>query len=190
MVIRSQQYFAHITTAKLSFHARNVVAITQLQLQCELSEICIKFHFGLNKPLVTWIPSLNLLTWIYHDDVIKWKHFPRNWLFCAGNTQVTGGFPAQRPVTRSFGVFYDLHLNKRLSKQSWGRWFETPSRPLWRHCNAIFPSWSFQNMLYHSMVMENMRHQFDTQRRCTYRGRVTSCNSNLSCKITKLSQKL
>ena len=26
-------------------------------------------------------------------------------------------------------------LNKRLSKQSWGWWFETPSRPLWRHCN-------------------------------------------------------
>ena len=30
-------------------------------------------------------------------------------------------------------VFFDLHLNKRLSKQSWGWWFETP---LWRHCNA------------------------------------------------------
>ena len=54
---------------------------------------------------------------------------------CAGNSPVTGEFPAQRPVTRSFGVFFDLHLNKRLSKQSWGWWFETPSRPLWRHCN-------------------------------------------------------
>ena len=32
---------------------------------------------------------------------------------------VTGEFPAQRPVTRSFGVFFDLRLNKRLSKQSW-----------------------------------------------------------------------
>ena len=29
-----------------------------------------------------------------------------------------GKFPAQRPVTRSFDVFFDLHLNKRLSKQS------------------------------------------------------------------------
>ena len=46
--------------------------------------------------------------------------------------------PAQRPVTRSFGIFFDLRLNKRLSKQSWGWWFETPSRPLWRHCNVIF----------------------------------------------------
>ena len=30
---------------------------------------------------------------------------------------------AQRPVTRSFDVFFDLRLNKRLSKQSWSRWF-------------------------------------------------------------------
>ena len=43
-------------------------------------------------------------------------------------------FPSQRPVTRSFGVFFYLRLNKRLSKQSWGWWFETPSRSLWRHC--------------------------------------------------------
>ena len=43
-----------------------------------------------------------------------------------------GEFPAQRPVTRSFGVFFDL----RLSKQSWGWWFETLSCPLWRHRNA------------------------------------------------------
>ena len=39
---------------------------------------------------------------------------------CAGNSQVTGEFTAQRPVTRSFDVFFDLHLYKRLSKQSWG----------------------------------------------------------------------
>ena len=45
------------------------------------------------------------------------------------------GDPAQRPVTRSFNVFLDLRLNKPLSKQSWGWWFEMLSRPLWRHCN-------------------------------------------------------
>ena len=43
--------------------------------------------------------------------------------------------PHTQPVTRGFDVFFDLHLNKRLSKQWWGWWFETPSRPLWRHCN-------------------------------------------------------
>ena len=35
---------------------------------------------------------------------------------CAGNSPVTGEFPAQRPVTRSFDVYFDLRLNKRLSK--------------------------------------------------------------------------
>ena len=54
--------------------------------------------------------------------------------FCDGNPPVTGGFPSQRPVTRSFDFFY-LRLNKRLSKQSRRRWFETPS-PLWSHCNV------------------------------------------------------
>ena len=49
-----------------------------------------------------------------------------------------GEFLTQRPVTRSFGVFFDLRLNKRLSKQPWGWWCETPSWSLWRLCNAMF----------------------------------------------------
>ena len=47
-----------------------------------------------------------------------------------------GEFPTQRPVTRSFDVFFDLRLNRRLSKQPWGWWFETPSWPLWRQRNV------------------------------------------------------
>ena len=47
-----------------------------------------------------------------------------------------GEFPAQRPVTRNFDVFFDLRLNKRLSKQPRGWWFETPSWSLWRHRNV------------------------------------------------------
>ena len=67
-----------------------------------------------------------------------------------GNSPVTGEFPTQRPVTRSFGDFFDLRLKQRLSKHSWGWWFETQSRPLWRHCNVCFYSvcsclWSFMH---------------------------------------------
>ena len=62
----------------------------------------------------------------------------------AGNSSVTGEFPAQKPVTRSFDFFFDLRLNKRLSKQWWGWWFETPSGLLWRHCNVSWPSISRQ----------------------------------------------
>ena len=48
-----------------------------------------------------------------------------------------GEFHAQRPVTRSFDVFFELPPNQRLSKQPWGWWFETPSWSLWRQCNDI-----------------------------------------------------
>ena len=44
---------------------------------------------------------------------------------CAGNSSITGEFPSQRPVTRSFDIFFDLRLKKRLSKQSRRRWLET-----------------------------------------------------------------
>ena len=45
-----------------------------------------------------------------------------------------GEFPAQKPVMRSIDVFFDLRLNKRLNKQPWGWWFQTPPRSLWRQC--------------------------------------------------------
>ena len=59
---------------------------------------------------------------------------------CARNSQVTGEFSSQKPVTRSFDVVFDPRLNKRLSKQSRRRWFETPLRSLLRHCNVDFLS--------------------------------------------------
>ena len=47
-----------------------------------------------------------------------WRHqmktFSALLAICTGNSPVPGEFPAQRPVTRSFGVFFDLRLNKRL----------------------------------------------------------------------------
>ena len=49
-----------------------------------------------------------------------------------------GEFPTQRPVTRSFDVYFDLGPNEWLSKQ-WRRWwFKMPSRSLWRHCNDTY----------------------------------------------------
>ena len=62
---------------------------------------------------------------------------------CAGNSPVTGEFSAQRPVTWSFDVFFDLHLNKRSSKQSRGWWSETPPRSSWRQCIG----WSLSRLL-------------------------------------------
>ena len=74
--------------------------------------------------------------------VISWwryqmETFSASLALCAGNSPVTGELPSQRPVTRSFGVFFDLRLNTRLSKHSRRWWFETPLWSLWRHCNVI-----------------------------------------------------
>ena len=69
----------------------------------------------------------------------RWRHQRVTFLtllaFCAGNSRITGEYPAQRPVTRSFDVFFDLHPNKWLNKQ-WRRWcFETPFRSLRHLCS-------------------------------------------------------
>ena len=71
---------------------------------------------------------------------------------CAGNSPVTGEFPTQRPVTLSFDVYFDLRPNERLSKQSWGWWFETLSSPLWRHRNDLsipWPQWKGPRGIIH-----------------------------------------
>ena len=72
------------------------------------------------------------------DNISWWRHqmetFSALLAICTGNSP--GPVPTLRPVTRSFDVYFDLHPNKRLSKQSSVWWLETPSRPLWRHRNA------------------------------------------------------
>ena len=73
----------------------------------------------------------NKSTWWRH----QMERFSASLALCAGNSPITGEFPAQRPVPRSFAVFFDLRLNKRLSKQPWGWRFETRSWSLWRHSN-------------------------------------------------------
>ena len=71
-------------------------------------------------------------TMVCHEAYVTEEHMPWTWwrhqmetfpallAICAENSPLTGEFPSQRPVTRSLDVFLDLHLYKRLSKQSWG----------------------------------------------------------------------
>ena len=85
---------------------------------------------------------------LYRNDLLVyvlslwWRHqmetFSALLAICAGNSPVCGEFPAQRPLTRSFDAFFDLRMNERLSKHSWGWWLETTSRPLWRQSNVGF----------------------------------------------------
>ena len=83
------------------------------------------------------MPSLSgILGYLSFGYITWWRHqmetFSALLALFAGNSPVTVEFSAQRPVTRRFDVFFGLCPNKRLSKQSWGWWFETLSRPLWR----------------------------------------------------------
>ena len=86
------------------------------------------------------------------DDVIKWK------TFSVTGPSVCGEFTCHRwiPLTKAIGAelwcFYDLHLNKQLSKQSRRRWFETPSRPLWRHCHDI----SYSNQVHVKLKVKQL----------------------------------
>ena len=74
----------------------------------------------------------------YHiNKAIRWWRHQMEILF-ASLALCVGEFPSQRPLTRSFDVFFDLCLNKRLRKQSWGWWLYTPSRPLWRHGIGLY----------------------------------------------------
>ena len=90
--------------------------------------------------LVPWA-DVRLLQWKRRnpEGYTWWRHqmetFSALLAICAGNSPFTGEFPAQRPVTWSFDVFFDQRMNIRLCKQWWSWWFEMPSRSLWRHCN-------------------------------------------------------
>ena len=90
----------------------------------------LSYFLGVNELNISWLDPE--YSWWRHQMEI----FSAMLFLCAGNSPVTGEFPTQRPVTRNFDVFFDLRLNKRLSKQSWGWWSETPSCSLWRQCNV------------------------------------------------------
>ena len=96
------------------------------------SLVFYKYHFD---PMFThlsscvfncqhWYRYLNI--WWKSSEIYQWnfnpwwlhqvESFPRYWALCEGNPLVTSGFPSQRPVTRSFDVFFDLRLNKYLSQ--------------------------------------------------------------------------
>ena len=108
-----------------------VVIISYIEIYCKyllihLLQDCIIASLALGNYVICTSP------WWRH----QMETFSALLALCAWNSPVTGEFPSQRPVTWSFDVFFDLGQNKRLSKQSWGWWFEMPSCSLLSHCNA------------------------------------------------------
>ena len=69
--------------------------------------------------------------WV-HDDVIKWKHFQRYWPFVRGIHRS----PVNSPHKGQWREAFMFSLIRAWINGWWGWWFETPSCPLWRHCNV------------------------------------------------------
>ena len=99
--------------------------------------INVNIHFAFTTSHIAVIPSnsMGLLVMMSSSNGNIFR--VTSALLCSGNTPVADEFPSQRPVTRSFDIFFYLCLNNRLSKQSRDWWYQAPLRPLWRHCNAI-----------------------------------------------------
>ena len=123
---QSTGYFGCISNSiEISLVGKALSIISKFWLSC-VSKFCLKaYPFYL-------IYLENITTWWRH----QMETFSALLVLCAGNSPVTGEFPSQRPVTRSFDLFFALRLNTRLSKQWWCWWFETPPCLLWRHCKV------------------------------------------------------
>ena len=111
---------------------------------------------------------------LYSHKLVWWRHqmetFSALLTLCLGNSLVTKG------QWRGLWFFFYLSLNKPLSKQLWGWWFEMPSRSLWRHCNGVF----HQNRPYlHVLVVS-------TGQPLIRSVILYSCNSNIQEKDIKL----
>ena len=117
-----------------------------------------------------------------------WRHqmetFSALLAIYAGNSLVPGEFPSQRTVTRSFDVFFDLHLNKELSKQSWGWWFETVSGSLWRQCNDI---WEKLGQYHVCWCPGSLCHQFIGNHVIDYAWQTGPCNPQKRFQVPVLS---
>ena len=86
---------------------------------------------------------------------------------CVGNSPATGEFPSQRPLAQSLDFLFDLRLNKCLSKQWRGWWFETILRPFCRH--QMICAWMSISAPEQTVQQESKHRWFETQSRSLWR---------------------
>ena len=81
-----------------------------------------------------WGRDMEFTLWVetdlcsHHDDVMKWKRFPRYWPFVMGIHRSPVDSPFKGSVTAVLMFFFDVRLNKLLNEQSNCWWVETPRR--------------------------------------------------------------
>ena len=183
-----QDYISNIQKNGNSFVTINYVQRTvvyrskhrRTMLPQRLNTIEFKIEFKLNQGNLNFLQKITrcLTSFILRSYKAWWRHqmetFSALLAISAENSPVPGEVPTQRSVTRSFDVFFDLRLNKRWSKQSWGWWFETLSRPLWRHCNGVYTVNKWPQLMHLRAVvvlrlyvctMQYILHDWDTYQR-------------------------
>ena len=132
---RVRLHKCHITSLQPLSYKLNIAMYWSMWCIIKFSSVymagCVINAVELYHPKVGFISNFRIPSWRRHQT----ETFSALLIFCKGNPTVSGGFSSQRPVTWGFDVFFDLHRNKRLSKQSRRRWFETTIPSLWRHCD-------------------------------------------------------
>ena len=112
---------------------------TPILKYCQLD--LIGTHFSEIKTKIQHLKKMHL-EMSSHDDVIEWNHFPRYWPFVWVIHRSPVNSPHKGQWSGSLMFSLICAFNKRLTKQTGGWLFETPSCSLWRHSNAQ-SVWSF-----------------------------------------------
>ena len=128
-----------VQNSNLHISVQNGILLNMGQVHFEICETGLFALVVTSADMITLANSNSANRVRHHINTKKgwWRHQIEISVRVTGRLwgESTGGFPSQRPVTRSYSVFFDLHLNKRLTKQ-WSRWwFEMLSRSLLRHCS-------------------------------------------------------
>ena len=126
-----------LTTDGLWFHNHSI------NCQCSRADMIVSAPKLFHKIVRNFMRYKNYVLYCFQSVLIGtqlwWHHqmetFSALLALCVGNSPLTSEFPSQRPMMWNFDVFFDMHRNKCLSKQSWGWWFETPLCSLRRNCN-------------------------------------------------------
>ena len=102
----------------------------------------------------------------HHDDVIKWKHFPRYWPFVRGIHRSPVNSPHKGQWREALVFSLICALNKPFSKKTWGWWFETTSRSWWRHSNGNMKFYFYSTLLAHYMKSPQQCIRFVVFQKC------------------------
>ena len=133
-----------IAVANVNRNSSNIYMFTRINISNVVKQTMTKPADGLKHTRWSSAWSIRCPWWRHQMET-----FSVLLALCAG----TGEFPSQRSMTRIFYILFDLRLNKRLRKQWWGWWFETPSRPLWRHCNVYTSSLRLHSWFYWGILL-------------------------------------